>query len=207
MDYTLVEINKHKNKIYDLSIRLINTMDINEEFSINNEIQKETEFLLSLLNIKMNEIKTNNNMNNFNNPMMNQGNFNNNINNNNFLQMNEQMIQQQIQLQQQMMAAQQAKMQNILENINHPDYIKVYFRVSGEGQDFPPVDVDCFPNEKVSSIIEKYKNKSNINEEGYKIYYIFNAKNLNQNLTVAEACITNNANVFVVRTKKKDSKS
>ena len=86
MDYTLVEIKNHKNKIYDLSTRLINTMDINEEFSINNEIKKETEFLLSLLNIKMNEIKRNNNMNNFNNPMMNQGNFNNNSNNINFLQ-------------------------------------------------------------------------------------------------------------------------
>ena len=56
MAYTLVEIKNHKNKIYDLSTRLINTMDINEEFSINNEIKKETEFLLSLLNIKMNEI-------------------------------------------------------------------------------------------------------------------------------------------------------
>ena len=199
MDYTLLEIKNHKNKVYELSTRLINTMDINEEFSINNEIKKETEFLLSLLNIKMNEIKRNNNMNNFNNPMMNQGNFNNNSNNINFLQ--------QIQIQQQIMAAQQAKMQNIPDNINHPDYIKVYFRASEEGQALPPVDIVCFPNEKVSSIIEKYKNKNKLNEEGYKIIYIFHGKNLNQNLTVAEAGITNNANVFVVRTKKKDSKS
>ena len=191
-------------------------MDINEEFSINNEIKKETEFLLSLLNIKMNEIK---NMNNFNNPMMNQG--NNNKNNNNCLQINQQMMQQQMMAQQmqrqQMMAAQQAQMQNYQGNFNHPDFnegleesnIRVIFRLSGEiGPAAQPVYIDCFPNDIISSIIEKYKNKSNINEDDYKFFYIFNAKNLNQNLTVSEAGITNNSNIFVVRSKnKKDSNS
>ena len=64
-------------------MRLINTLDINEEISINNEIKKETEILISLLNIKknslMNQMFPNNNMN-FINPMMNQNN-NNLINN------------------------------------------------------------------------------------------------------------------------------
>ena len=53
MDFTLIEINKHKNNISNLSTRLLNTFDINEEISINNEIKKETEILVSLLNIKM----------------------------------------------------------------------------------------------------------------------------------------------------------
>ncbi len=73
MDNTLFEINKHKFNILSLSNKLINTFNINEEMSINNEIKKETEFLLSLLNIKnnaiMNQMAMNNNMNFFN-PMM-----------------------------------------------------------------------------------------------------------------------------------------
>ena len=66
MNYTLEEIKRHKIKINDLSNKLINTFDINEEIMINNEIKKETEFLLSLLNIKQNEIITFNNNMNFN---------------------------------------------------------------------------------------------------------------------------------------------
>ena len=53
MDFTLIEINNHKNNISNLSTKLINAYDINEEISINNEIKKETEILVSLLNIKM----------------------------------------------------------------------------------------------------------------------------------------------------------
>ena len=46
------EIQIHKNKLNKLINNLINTHNIDEEFSINNEIRNETEFLLSLLNIK-----------------------------------------------------------------------------------------------------------------------------------------------------------
>ena len=85
MNYTLEEIKRHKIKINDLSNKLINTFDINEEIMINNEIKKETEFLLSLLNIKQNEIITfNNNINN---------NMNFNMNNNFSQQMNNQQFQ------------------------------------------------------------------------------------------------------------------
>ena len=85
MNYTLEEIKRHKIKINDLSNKLINTFDINEEIMINNEIKKETEFLLSLLNIKQSEIITfNNNINN---------NMNFNMNNNFSQQMNNQQFQ------------------------------------------------------------------------------------------------------------------
>ena len=85
MNYTLEEIKRHKIKINDLSNKLINTFNINEEIMINNEIKKETEFLLSLLNIKQNEIITfNNNINN---------NMNFNMNNNFSQQMNNQQFQ------------------------------------------------------------------------------------------------------------------
>ena len=85
MNYTLEKIKRHKIKINDLSNKLINTFDINEEIMINNEIKKETEFLLSLLNIKQSEIITfNKNINN---------NMNFNMNNNFSQQMNNQQFQ------------------------------------------------------------------------------------------------------------------
>ena len=59
--------------------------------------------------------------------------------------------------------------------------------------------IQCTPNDKVSDIIEKYRNKANYRDETKK--FIFNAKNLNTSLSVAEAGITNNANIFVVATK------
>ena len=85
MNYTLEELKRHKIKINDLSNKLINTFNINEEIMINNEIKKETEFLLSLLNIKQSEIITfNKNINN---------NMNFNMNNNFSQQMNNQQFQ------------------------------------------------------------------------------------------------------------------
>ena len=59
--------------------------------------------------------------------------------------------------------------------------------------------IQCTPNDKVSDIIEKYRNKANDRDDTKK--FIFNAKNLNTSLSVAEAGITNNANIFVVATK------
>ena len=86
MDYTLSEIVKHKNNISNLSIKLINTLETNQEIFISEELIKETQFLLSLLNIKKKLIVgqnfANNNMN-FN-PMQNQI---NTSNNNQFQQM------------------------------------------------------------------------------------------------------------------------
>ena len=58
------EILKLKNKLNNLIMRLFNTHNIEEETSINTEIKNQTEFLSSLLNIKRNELKLNNNMNN-----------------------------------------------------------------------------------------------------------------------------------------------
>ena len=81
MNYILEEKRKHKNKINELSNKLINTFDINQEIMINNEIKYEAECLLSLLNIKKNEINNGNNQNNMNFDI-----------NNNFQLMNKQQI-------------------------------------------------------------------------------------------------------------------
>ena len=45
MDYTLAEIVNHKTN---------NTADVNQEIALNEELIKQTQFLLKLLNIKKN---------------------------------------------------------------------------------------------------------------------------------------------------------
>ena len=78
--------------------------------------------------------------------------------------------------------------------------ISVIFRASGAtGQASAPIMVQCMSDEKVSEVIEKYRNKSGDRDPTKK--FIFNAKNLAPSLSVAEAGITNNANIFVVATK------
>ena len=56
MDYTLIEIKKHKNKISELSTKLNYNEYMNNEIALSNELKKETEFLISLLNIKKNNL-------------------------------------------------------------------------------------------------------------------------------------------------------
>ena len=131
--------------------------------------------------------------------------------------MQQQMMQQQMMQQQ----AKQAQMQNILnqaagtgQGASNPSIqmpssvpstsqgagISVIFRASGAtGQASAPIMVQCMSDEKVSEVIEKYRNKSGDRDPTKK--FIFNAKNLAPSLTVAEAGITNNANIFVVATK------
>ena len=58
------EIQKHKNNINNLTFKLNNTHNIDEEILINNEMKKENECLSSLLNIKKNELNQQNMMNN-----------------------------------------------------------------------------------------------------------------------------------------------
>jgi len=83
MDYTLNEINKHKNNINFLSNQLLNTYNIDEEISLNNEIKNIKK------NSMMNQVFQNNNMNFFN-PMINP----NNMIQNQFIQ--QQMMNQQL---------------------------------------------------------------------------------------------------------------
>ena len=188
MDNTLYEINKHKFNILSLANKLINTYEINQEISINNEIKKETEFLLSLLNIKNSSMMNQMAMNNMNffNPMMNP----NFVNNNNQFQ---QMIQQQLMQMQQMLL--QPPMNQQMENIQKiEDKITVKFRKDRA----EPIPVKCSLNNSISDIIKKYRKYSLDNEPEEK--FIFNAKALSPSLTVAEAGLTNNSNIFVVET-------
>ena len=77
--------------------------------------------------------------------------------------------------------------------------INLTFRKEGGSHiKFNPI-IQCCIDEKVSDVIQRYRAKSGDNDPTNK--FIFNAKNLNQNLTVAEVGMTKNANIFVVSTK------
>ncbi len=123
---------------------------------------------------------------NFFNPMMNP----NFVNNNNQFQ---QMIQQQLMQMQQMLL--QPPMNQQMENIQKiEDKITVKFRKDRA----EPIPVKCSLNNSISDIIKKYRKYSLDNEPEEK--FIFNAKALSPSLTVAEAGLTNNSNIFVVET-------
>ena len=181
------EIQNHKNKLKNLISKLIYTHNIDEEVSINNEIKNETEFLSSLFKIKRNDINQNKNINvQMQQQMMQQQ------------QIQQQMMQQQM-MQQQMMAA--AQMQNILNDPINAG-ISVVFRPSGSSNNFlkmAPTRVLCDPNEKVSSIIEKYRMQTG--DYDLDKIFIFNAKKLAPSLTLAEAGLINNSVIFVVTTR------
>ena len=75
----------------------------------------------------------------------------------------------------------------------------VIFRKSGEGQQGPPIMIQCLDSDKISELIQRYRTKANDTDDSKK--FIFNAKQLNTTLTVGEAGITDNANIFVVTTR------
>ena len=79
--------------------------------------------------------------------------------------------------------------------------ITISFRLQiGEGPAKPPVTIQCTLNDKVSSLIQSYRNKTGDNDEEFE-KFIFNAKRLNETLTVAEAGLTNNSVIFVLNTR------
>ena len=164
MENVLEEIKKHKNKMNELSTRFINITDINEEILLNTEIKNETEFLLSLFNIKKNLI----NINQFPNQFM-------------FSQQQQQMAQQQAMMQQQqaimqqqmiqqqMMAAQaqankQAQMINILNNMdNDKKEINIKFNKKGN-----IIYIKMSKDDMVAELIDKYMIKTNTNKGTFK---------------------------------------
>ena len=60
----------------------------------------------------------------------------------------------------------------------------VIFRKSGEGQQGPPIMIQCMDNDKISDVIQRYRTKSSDNDNSKK--FIFNAKQLNPGLSVVD---------------------
>ena len=68
-----------------------------------------------------------------------------------------------------------------------------------ENTEGPKLSIYCKTDEKVSEIIKRYRTKSGFHEK--KAKFIFNAKNLCEDLTVAEAKIQHNSIIFVISLK------
>ena len=193
MDYTLSEIVKHKSTIMNLSNQLINTYDVNQEISINEELIKEAQFLLSLLNIKKNFLFSqnfqNNNMNNIFNLMQNnQMNMFNNINNNQFPQM---------------MPIQ--SMQNKFNNNNMNDIqepkkeeIILLFETHSDGS---IITIHCTPDDKLSFVFNRYIQKINFRGNRNDLKFIYNNSLLNPSESVKEAGLRNKMKIFVLEGK------
>ena len=181
MDPTQIEINKTKLNIVNLSNKLINTFNPSEEISINYELKKEVDFLLTLLTKKMNSPMNQIPMNNNNMNLINQM-YNNNINLVQQQQM--QMMQQQLMFQQQQMLQQQA------ENA----FITLEFRKTNNKS----IKIQCQMNDKIRDVIQKYRNLSLTSDKNDK--FIYNAKALypDSDLTVAECGLYNNSMIQVV---------
>jgi hypothetical protein len=76
--------------------------------------------------------------------------------------------------------------------------LSVIFRANSARKIKTPICVSCMLEDKVSSIIDKYREKSGDKAPNIKFY--FNAKNLDTRLSVSEVGLTNNANIFVLET-------
>ena len=142
----------------------------------------------------MNNYNNFNNMNNYNNSnMMNNYNMNS-MNNNNMNNMNQMFNN---------MSLNNYNNYNpqFEHEIQSKEFSVIFIAVGATLKAEAPIIVQTTPEEKVSAIIEKYRNMANDHDKNRK--FIYNAKNLNPNLTVGEAGITNNANIFVIKTKGK----
>ena len=166
------EINLHKTKLMSLINNLINTQLINEEIFINNEIKKESECLISLLNVKQKELLNQMNNNNINlNPFMFQPNNMMNIPPMNMNQMN--IGQKQI-------------------NMNELNII--FERDCGTNKN---ILVRTQSNETVSDIIKKYKEKSNDYNNNFYIWDNMDLKNY-MNSTLKELKIRHLGKIRVI---------
>jgi len=191
MAVSIYDIYKQKLNIISLSIKLLSASNTNEEISINNDLKKEAELLLSLLNIKNVMMMS---MNNFS-PMTNQNYVVNNI-------QLQQLMQKQVMIIEQMMQKQeipqkmQMKEQN--EKIQKKDEIFGKISVNFRKSHFGNYVVQCDFNEKIEKVIERYRYYSSDFKESER--FMFNAKVLNPNITVAEAGIYKDCTILVVET-------
>ena len=157
-----------------------------------------------MMNTNMNNQMMNNNMMNMNNmanPMMNNSNMMNTYMMQNMMMqnMNNQMnMTQMAELMKQM--NQNADKTNYDGDAPAPRNLNVVFRVSGQqNEKTQNLIIPCKGDEKVSTLIQRYRDKSG--DEDPTKRFIYNAKNLDQSLTVEKAGITNNGNIFVVNTQ------
>ena len=171
------------------------------------------------MNMDMNNMNNMNAMNNGMNMNMNMNNMNN-MNMMNCMQMNPMMKFNMMgnNMQGQNMASMAQSMMNNFSNFqppivqdnqaqnnNNSNFINLKFRVGGlqrqtqQDNSDPGIVIQCTLDEKLSVIVDRYKNKSGDDITDKK--FVYNAKNLNLTLTAAEAGLINNSIIFVLNTK------
>ena len=187
MEQALIEeIKQHKIKIYDILIQLINTNNVDEEIILNNEIKNETNFIFSLLNIKKN---LTNNIPSNNNPFK------------PFLQ------KQIINIpSQRYVGLNNLEKQGKLKEPILPKRIDVFFTVkelNEQEQEKSGMFLQCFPDDKVSDIIQKYREITN--NYSPDIQFFFNDLKLNEiNSTVNELGLYHNSKIIVTTSKNEE---
>ena len=175
MEYIQQEINKHKTQLMNLINNLSNTQIINQEIFLNNEIKKESECLISLLNAKQNII-------------MNQTKLNNNVNFNPLMFQPNQMM-----MNIPVININQMQQQSISNNFKEDNtiMINVYFSYNNN-----ITTLFCNPYEKISEVIKKYREKAkDFNENWFK----FNNKELDPSLTLSASGIKNHSKIIIIR--------
>ena len=185
------------------SMNAMNFLD-NVNSPLNNSFQNLSNSQMSHVSNSLNNPMTNQ-MNNpminpMNNPMMNPM-MMNNMNNMNDMNNMPNMAQMSLHLQNQY--------QNQIQNMNQDNQnsglqsplnncITVVFRV-GDNDTSEPLKIQCTSSDRVSDLIERYRTKSQDNDPTKK--FIFNARELDANLTVGEAGLYEGSNIFVIKTK------
>ena len=86
-------------------------------------------------------------------------------------------------------------------NDKDKEIIDIIFRFSGSNQGKGPILQRCFLDDEFGFVQKKVLKRLNIKGNADELKFIFNAKNTIPTLTIAELGITNNAIIFMVRTK------
>ena len=183
-------------------------MSFNDQMNMNNMMNQMT----MNNNNMMNQMAMNNMMNQMNPNMMNQMN-NNMMNqmNQNFM-MNMLMNQMNNQMQnlsnnaQEFQNQQQQNNENFNNNQTNPQQnqddgtrLEITFIKNNQNEAQRSIKIFCLNSEKVGDIIQKYRVKADDNNKEEK--FIYNAKKLNPDLTVAEAGLINQSKIFVMVTE------
>ena len=120
-----------------------------------------------------------------------------------FGQLNQPNMLNQANVQQQVIQNMMQKQQLINNNINTPNppnsnYITIFFKLQRlNGPDLDPYNIQCSLDDKVSTIIQKFRIKAKDFDVLHE-KFIFNGKKLNETLTAAESGLANTAVVFVI---------
>ena len=189
-------MNNSMNQNQGMNMNSMNNM-MNNQMNMNNQMD------MNNMNNMMNSQMMNNQMNmnsQFNPMMMNPMMMNNNMGNMGTGMMNAAMN---FNMNNQMMPNMGNNMGNMGNNQPQQQQpnnqnISVYFRAGANGEN-GSIMIQCSLSDRVSNLIERYKTKSM--QDVSKKKFIFNAKALNKDLTVAEAGLNDGANIFVVNTE------